>query len=92
MVGGKGREYKGVVGIKTIENELYLFWRVEMNGKKWKWMKKNKGHKFSSKIPSCGSLIEDNEEIDSSLRPFDDSLTIKLQFHKKVRDVNFLLF
>ncbi|KAJ8441515.1 hypothetical protein Cgig2_026316 [Carnegiea gigantea] len=33
--------------------------------------------------PSCGSSMEDDEEIDNSLCPFDDPLEMKLQLHEK---------
>ena len=37
--------------------------------------------KFISQVPSCGSYMEDGEEIDSTLRPFDGSLELELQLH-----------
>ncbi|KAJ8446338.1 hypothetical protein Cgig2_005869 [Carnegiea gigantea] len=39
--------------------------------------------KFPSQVPSCGSSMEDDENIDSSLRTFDDRLEIELQLHEK---------
>ena len=39
--------------------------------------------KFSSQAPSCGSSMEDDEEIDSSLRAFNDPLEMELQLHEK---------
>ena len=39
--------------------------------------------KFSSQASSCGSSMEDDEETDSSLRPFDDPLEIELRLHEK---------
>ena len=39
--------------------------------------------KFPSQAPSCGSSMEDDEEINSSLRPFDSTLEIDIQLHEK---------
>ncbi|KAJ8423074.1 hypothetical protein Cgig2_007577 [Carnegiea gigantea] len=39
--------------------------------------------KFPSQAPRCGSSTEDDEEIDSSLRPFDNPLEMELQLHEK---------
>ncbi|KAJ8421536.1 LOW QUALITY PROTEIN: hypothetical protein Cgig2_018446 [Carnegiea gigantea] len=39
--------------------------------------------KFVSQVPSCGSYMEDGEEIDSTLRPFDGPLELELQLHEK---------
>ncbi|KAJ8446128.1 hypothetical protein Cgig2_000925 [Carnegiea gigantea] len=34
-------------------------------------------------VSSCGSSMDDDEEIDSSLRPFDSPLKMELQLHEK---------
>ncbi|KAJ8429013.1 hypothetical protein Cgig2_012711 [Carnegiea gigantea] len=39
--------------------------------------------KFPSQVPSYGSSVEDDEEIDNSLRPFDNPVEMELQLHKK---------
>jgi len=39
--------------------------------------------KFPSQVPSSGSSMEDDEKIDSSLRPFDDRLKMELQLYEK---------
>ena len=39
--------------------------------------------KFPSQAPSCGSSMEDDEEINSSLRPFDSTLEMDIQLHEK---------
>ncbi|KAJ8432650.1 hypothetical protein Cgig2_011816 [Carnegiea gigantea] len=38
---------------------------------------------FPFQAISCGSSMEDDEEIYSSFRPFDDSLVMEFQFHEK---------
>ncbi|KAJ8432525.1 hypothetical protein Cgig2_030317 [Carnegiea gigantea] len=40
--------------------------------------------KFIPQVPSCGSSMEDGEEIDSTLRPFDGSLKLELQLYEKI--------
>ena len=47
--------------------------------------------KFTSKVLNCGSFMEDDEEIDSSLHPFDGPLKSKWSFNsmRKIRDLNF---
>ena len=35
--------------------------------------------KFTSQVPSYGSSVEDNEEIDSSSRPFDGHLEMDIE-------------
>ena len=50
--------------------------------------------KFPSQAPNCRSSMEDDEEIDSCLRLFNDRSKIELQlinFMIKVKDVNFLI-
>ena len=39
--------------------------------------------KFLSQVPSCGSSMEADREIDRSLRPFDDLLEMELQLYEK---------
>ncbi|KAJ8421946.1 hypothetical protein Cgig2_006417 [Carnegiea gigantea] len=39
--------------------------------------------KCSSQAPNCGSSMEDDENTDSSLRPFDDALEMELRLHEK---------
>ncbi|KAJ8442359.1 hypothetical protein Cgig2_018615 [Carnegiea gigantea] len=39
--------------------------------------------KFPSQAPSCGSSMEDDEEINSSLRLFDSTLEMDIQLHEK---------
>ncbi|KAJ8440469.1 hypothetical protein Cgig2_013628 [Carnegiea gigantea] len=39
--------------------------------------------KFPSQAPSCGSSIEDDEEINSSLRLIDSALEMDIQLHEK---------
>ncbi|KAJ8442566.1 hypothetical protein Cgig2_026508 [Carnegiea gigantea] len=39
--------------------------------------------KFPSQAPSCGSSLKDDEEINSSLCPFDNALEMDIQFHEK---------
>ncbi|KAJ8448885.1 hypothetical protein Cgig2_030741 [Carnegiea gigantea] len=39
--------------------------------------------KFPSRAPSCRSSMEDDEEINSPLRPFDSALEIDIQLHEK---------
>ncbi|KAJ8434481.1 hypothetical protein Cgig2_032658 [Carnegiea gigantea] len=39
--------------------------------------------KFPSQAPSYGSSVEDEEEINSSLRPFDRILEMDIQLHEK---------
>ncbi|KAJ8423502.1 hypothetical protein Cgig2_023086 [Carnegiea gigantea] len=45
--------------------------------------------KLTSQVPSCGSSMEDNKEIDSSLHPFDDPLEMELQLHEKSEKCKF---
>ncbi|KAJ8440981.1 LOW QUALITY PROTEIN: hypothetical protein Cgig2_020010 [Carnegiea gigantea] len=40
---------------------------------------------FNSQEPSCGSFVEEDEEIDNSFCPFDGPLVIDLQVHEKSR-------
>ncbi|KAJ8441593.1 hypothetical protein Cgig2_023157 [Carnegiea gigantea] len=39
--------------------------------------------KFPSQVPSCESSMEDDKEIDNSLRPFNDLLEMELQLYEK---------
>jgi len=46
--------------------------------------------KFPSQALSCGSSMEDDEKIISSLRPFDNALEMNIQLHEKGRWLNVL--
>jgi len=46
--------------------------------------------KFTFQVPSCGSSMKDDIEIDSSVSPFDSPLEWSFNSMRKVRGVNFL--